>query len=213
LLRQASRIRPLSDNPECILRISLGKARGDLSLSDGAKVHAGDPLVEIHLWNERLSLLEGSTAPLAWGVALLRDFRSSLRLLATRLHDDPDSREVVAVRGGFSFATDIEQPRRMFKTLGFDLVLVDRPRLRIWRPAFWDSLFASWLMWAFNPAGLHGKRLKDLTRLEIWMSRDCLLRRYSAPGSRMEERHPRHSSHMGRIANEDSGDATSNGMP
>lgn len=178
VLRYAYRVRPLSDDPDCILRVSPGKASCSLRLSDGTSVRPGDPLANIHLWNERLLRLGGDNAPVAWGVTTFHHFRASLLQLARRLRDDTDLRHVVAVCGHLSFVTDLDKARRLFTALGFDLVLVDRPGLRIWRPAFWDNLFASWLMWAFNPASLHGKKLANLVRAHIWISREQLLRGY-----------------------------------
>jgi hypothetical protein len=78
--------------------------------------------------------------------------------------------------------TDLEKARRLFEALGFDILLLDQPGLKIWHPAFWDNLFASWLMWTYNPESLKGKRLADLARVQIWMSREKLLRRYAVEG-------------------------------
>jgi hypothetical protein len=178
ILRRAYRVRPLCDDPACILRISPGEVRRPIRLSDGASLHAGDPLVYIHLWNERLVDLGGAATLAAWGAEELHRFRFSMRRLAERLRDDADWQRAVAVCGELSFVTDLGKAGKLFEALGFDLVVIDQPGLRIWRGAFWDNLFASWLMWAFNPGSLRGKRLADLIRVRIWMSRERLRRRY-----------------------------------
>jgi hypothetical protein len=181
ILRRAYKVRPFCDDRACILRISPGRVRRALRLSDGASLRPGDPLVNIHLWNERLDDL-GLDVPAAWGAVTLHRFRFSLGRLAALLTDGGEWREVVAVCGELSFVTGLEKARRFFEPLGFDLFLVDQPGLKIWRPAFWDNLFASWLMWTFNPASLRGKRLGQLVRVEVWMSRDTLLRKYAPRG-------------------------------
>jgi hypothetical protein len=180
ILRRAYRVRPFSDDPKCILRISPGQVGRRLTLSDGTLVGLGDPLVNIHLWNERMGGLGGNTGPAAWGAATLHHFRFSLQQLAALMSDDADWRMAIAVCGEISFVTDLEKARRLFEALGFDILLLDQPGLKIWRGAFWDNLFASWLMWAYNPESLKGKRLANLARVQIWMSRERLMGMYSA---------------------------------
>lgn len=177
-LRQAYRVRPFCDDPGCILRISPGRVRRPLELSDGASLKPGDPLINIHLWNERVDEFGGGNPPAAWGAASLHRLRASLHRLAVLLSDDANGREAVAVCGKLSFVTHPVKAQRLFQALGFDMAVIDRPGLRIWRPAFWDNLLASWLMWTFNPASLRGKRLADLARIEVWMSRKSLLGKY-----------------------------------
>ena len=175
-LRRAHQIRPVSQDPVCLLRFSLTRARHELQLSDGCTIHKGDRLAALHLWNERVSKLGSGGLSLGWAKEFVSQFRASLGLLVPLLLRDARLQSATAVYGELSFLTDMAQAHRFFKAFGFDLVLLDDPGLRVWRRAFWDNLFAYGLVMAFSPASLADKRLQELKRAQIWMSRERLLR-------------------------------------
>ena len=189
ILRIFLAVRPFTEDPACILRISSERSRHELLLSDGTQIQRGDPLIGLHAWNERLRDQGSEEAPLAWGRFLVRRFKSSLRLLAAHLTIAPSPENPVALRAELSFVTDPHQAGRIFSHLGFDVVVLDRPGGRVWRKAFWDNLYACWLMWAYSPLSLRGKRLSDLYRVHIWMS-----------SSRLAELHGRKSRPQARWA-------------
>ncbi|MGB9880103.1 MAG: hypothetical protein ACPLRM_05000, partial [Anaerolineae bacterium] len=89
----------------------------------------------------------------------------------------PEREKFAAVHGTLRFipAGQVDALRVRAQSLGFDLVLREIPGLRFWTGAFWAQLWAWWLMWAFNPASLRGKRLRDLGVVDLWMSRAALL--------------------------------------
>jgi hypothetical protein len=79
---------------------------------------------------------------------------------------------------------------------GFDFFwLPQRPGA--WRKfaSFWESFYSYALIWTYNPASLYTKRLVQLRRFEIWISRDKLNRLYrsrplqGAPAA-LEQRQP-----------------------
>ncbi len=83
LLRRIFEVQPCTDDPRCILRISLGYSRRDLLLSDGTRILRGEALIGLDAWNERLHHQGPNADPLAWGSFLLHRFRYSLGLLAS----------------------------------------------------------------------------------------------------------------------------------
>jgi hypothetical protein len=175
-------VKPFTQDPACILRISSEQSHQELLLSDGTRIQRADPLIGLHAWNERLRDRGLKEGPLAWGRLLLRGLTSSLRLLAHQVPQNTRLSNAVALRAEFSFATDLQQANDIAGPLGFDLVLLDQPDGRVWRKAFWDNLYAYGLMWAYNPASLTGKRLSDLKRVQIWMSCKRLAVLYGGPG-------------------------------
>ena len=54
IIRIIYRVSPLSDDPDCILRISRERSKRHVNLSDGVKVEPGYPIILLHLWNERV---------------------------------------------------------------------------------------------------------------------------------------------------------------
>ena len=54
LLRHFYRIREFTDDPNCLLRLAMKPASTPLSLSDGTMIMPGDPVGELHLWNDHL---------------------------------------------------------------------------------------------------------------------------------------------------------------
>ena len=54
-----------SDDPECVLRLQITRAPHTLCLN-GRVVNAGEPVLELHLWNEHIPPLPPSGPDLAW---------------------------------------------------------------------------------------------------------------------------------------------------
>jgi hypothetical protein len=177
-LRRFYRVKPFTDDPGCILRLSPGRSQRDLCLSDGKRVRVGDPVLDIHLWNERLPSLSQVSWMVDWTRFLLHGFRISLALLAEYLsYHSATGREVV-LRGEMGAASDFQTAKNIFERLGFDVVLKENPGSRIWRRAFWDALYSYALMWTFCAPSVRGKRLTKLLRVQVWMSEETLRQRY-----------------------------------
>jgi hypothetical protein len=178
ILRRYYRVAPFTQDPGCILRLSVGNSNRSLQLSDGTEVREGDPILHIHLWSERLKDLESVRNTLGWGQAILSHMRSSLGKLVAFLDRHPQPEGWVAVRGEYGFVTEVRPAEAILKRLGFDLAYHDFPGMRIWRRAFWDNLYSYFLMWTFNPDNVKGKRLADMARIDFWISRAKLEQRY-----------------------------------
>lgn len=183
IVRRAYGVRPFTGEPACILRISFGPSPRDGRLQDGTRIRKGDPIVHLHLWNERLLALPWERSSLGWGRLVLQQAAHSLQLLAHHLHSGPGS-SAVAVRGELGFVTQLRSIRPVLERLEFDIWLKEAPGWRVWRRAFWDNFYSYLLLWTFGPHSLKGKKLRELWRVEAWMSRAELLARFGGGGGR-----------------------------
>lgn len=177
-LRWVLDIRPVSDHPECVLRIRLRRAFEPIVLPDRT-IAAGAAVLELHLWNERLPLIPSTGPDFCWAVQMQRQLIRSFQLLAIALNQEPRLREVQAI-GGVSaiFAPEAATGERgLLHHLGFT---VYPHRNRLGRMGeFWENLYAWGLMWTYNPASLRRRKLTQLCRMEVWISTQEFLRRYN----------------------------------
>lgn len=184
LLRRAYGVYVFDDDPVCILRLSLIRSRRDLLLADGTPVQRGDPVAVIHFWNERLPPMPAEGADLRWARQMMAQLRPSLRLLAQYLDSQPALAAVPALCGEAAFihAGNLPAGTSLLHRLGFEL----RPSVRTgaWGRfvRFWENLYNWMLVWTFNPGSLRGKRMRDLERYWLWMSRAALQRLYGGNG-------------------------------
>jgi len=181
LIRWASGVFEFCDEEECLLRLQWARAPHDLQLSDSTQVWAGDPVLKIHLWNERVPPLGPAGSDLAWAANVRRRLIRSLRAAAQWLADQPGGADVPAIGG----ATVLVWPGgsagglRLMERLGFDVFPYRGPLARFGE--FWENLYTWGLMWAFNAASLRHRSLLRLRRAEVWMSAAQLLARYGQP--------------------------------
>jgi hypothetical protein len=181
ILRVFYRIETFSEDPACLLRISLGRSQGDITLSDDWEVKKDDPVLDVHLWNERLVIMLAEASGIGVATRLLKDFEVSMKLLAAHLCRDRSPNPDLPLRAEFGFVTDIRPAKFILNRLGFDVLLKESPGLRFWRRAFWDNFYSFGLALAFNPDHMRGKRLADLLRIQVWMSPKRLEQRYLRP--------------------------------
>jgi hypothetical protein len=176
-LRRAEGVFEFCDDEDCILRLQLGKAPHPVELPD-CQVQKGDPVLKLHLWNERISRLPETGADLAWAAHVGRLFVRSLRAVAQQVEQEPRMRDVRAI-GGVTvlfFPGDGSGGSAMMKRLGFAVLPYHTPLGRFGE--FWENLYAWWLMWAYNPASLRFRDLIHLRRAEMWISADELRSRW-----------------------------------
>ncbi len=113
---------------------------------------------------------------LAWGLRFYRRAIASLQLIARWMESHPEARRARALRGETSL---INPMRGLIRDLGFEVFRVER-EARSWRWLRYrmDDLYVWMRMQAYNPASLRGKRLRQLERMEFWISRERFLERY-----------------------------------
>lgn len=167
----------------CIFRLALRKSHKGLTLSDGTKVLKGEMIGELHLWNERVPPMPENGPDLAWGLQFHRLMRRSLIALARYIESAPEEWNGVRAFGGetgVDAQEGLQQATEAIGRLGFDLFPLGRSVSRL-KPflEFWENIYLWGLIWTFNPASLKSKRLLDIQRCQIWISRQRLLEKYS----------------------------------
>ena len=68
-LRRQNGMLEYSDSPDCMLRVVRRRAECEMTLSDGVVVVRGDPILDLHFWNERIpqtSATQGLGEPTGW---------------------------------------------------------------------------------------------------------------------------------------------------
>ncbi len=172
-----------SDDPKCILRLSRGACHEAFVLKDGTHIAAGDPVLEVHLWNEQMPPLPAEGGTLMWGLAVTRRLHRSLRELAEFLARERELQSFCVLHGeaGFFQVDEFPQLRAFVEPLGFDFRAGQAPGWRIWKPEFWENLYSWWLMWTFSPGSLRGKHFSRMARCDFWISRATLIERHARP--------------------------------
>jgi hypothetical protein len=181
LIRRASGVIEYCDDPQCIFRVQLAPAPHPVQLSDGTTIPAGAPVLLLHLWNEHIPPIDPAGPDLAWALQTERRLRRSLRRLAEWLTSNPACQDVQAIGGVTVLLSPDGQDgsAQLLRRLGFEFFPCHNPLGKFGE--FWENLYTWWLMWAFNPASLRGRRLLHLQRTEIWMSRQTFLARHGRP--------------------------------
>jgi ceramide glucosyltransferase len=187
LLQHTMHIEEFTDDEKCILRISISKSREELTLSDGTQVHKGDPVGEIHFWNERVPQVPPEGPDLSWALAFQRLGVYSLHLLAAYVKDNVEFEDVQAFTGEISFGGpyDLSHGVVLAKRWGFEVFSQDGSGSFGGRFIdFWENLYALSLIWVFNPGSVENDRLWKMRRDQLWMSRQVLLSKYGATRQR-----------------------------
>jgi len=176
LLRQRQHIHEFSEDQECLFRIAVSEARAHIRLSDGTSIRLGDPILELHLWNEHVPTMPSAGPSAAWANLMKRMIRRSLILTALYLEQERALASIVAVHGAPPFRSRLGAPQmiRAAQRFGFDLI---EPDVRASFGERIHELFDSMLLWglvlAFNPSAQRcGTILRH--RYHLWISRQKL---------------------------------------
>jgi hypothetical protein len=173
-LRRANHVFEFTDDPECLLRLQISRA-------------PGEPVVELHLWNEHIPPLPASGPDWGWANRTQRLFLRSLRAAAREMQRDPRFAGVKAVRAVSVLFSPGASPgdhsggAHLMQRLGFDLVPC-RSALGAFGD-FWENFYAWWLMWAFNQVSVQRRQFFRLRRMEAWMPAEAFIQRFGGEGS------------------------------
>jgi hypothetical protein len=177
VIRRCSRVFEFNQDADCLLRLQVTRAPHILRLPD-LTIKANEPVLLIHLWNERLPCTSPGGADLAWARRILRLFSRSLYLVADYLQDNRQLSEVRAVGGVTILLTSglHEAGGRFVQEMGFSITPYSSRLGRFGE--FWENFYSWIIIWAFNPGSLPNRSLIYLQRSEMWISRDSFLQRY-----------------------------------
>ncbi len=167
----------------CLLRLQVAVAHRPLPLPD-CRVERGDPVLQLHLWNERVLALATPTGDLGWAKTLQRNFLRSLGEVDKYLSNHPELAEVRAV-GGVTVlikSGDHKGGARLVERLGFTVSSYASPLGSFGE--FWENLYSWTLIWAYNPASLPNHRLWSLQRKEFWISAEEFRHRFAIGDSK-----------------------------
>jgi hypothetical protein len=174
-LRRAKGIFEFCENDQCILRIAVIPSETRILLPDGAELRPKDPIIDLHLWNERMPSISRAGSSLAWGAAFRTRMRTTLALLAEYVASDPELNGVKACRARVAFLRD-KRIQRAARQLGFVAAGPDHS-LPDHLHGFLEVFLIYGLTWVFNPGALPHKACLP-QRSYLWMSRAELFRRY-----------------------------------
>ena len=125
------------------LAASLGIFDEPLTLSDGTSLSPGDPVCDLHLFNEHMPAIGPDGPGLAWAIQLQRGFRSSLTKLAAAFENDPRFAQAKAIRAETVFVTrrGIGQLQRITDRLHFDMQIPQNLRRSGNACTIWARIF------------------------------------------------------------------------
>jgi ceramide glucosyltransferase len=166
---------------QCVLRLSIGECRREIVLSDGTQLAKGEPVGDIHYWNEHIPRIPEDGPNLAWALAFQRRCVFSLIELANFIRHNPHLIRLKAFRGNPPLGGRYGDAAldEMIERWGFD-VLPRRQRQGWWGGfvQYWENLYAFGLRRAFNPDGVKSEGLQGIKKVELWISTGKLLQEY-----------------------------------
>jgi hypothetical protein len=166
---------------ECIFRAERGVAEESALLADGARVHRGDPILKVHLWNEHMPAMGQKGPTIAWGRRVSRALDTSLRELARHVAQCSDLDAVAAICADMRLAPakQCARPARIMSRYGFETAKDSR----VGRPGplrlIGENVLMMLLVLATNPVAFRAAVLRR-DHARIMMSRAKLLRLYSS---------------------------------
>ncbi len=176
-LRHWMKIGTFCTDRSCVMRLAVVQASDAVALADGTRIEPGDPVGELHLWNEQLPPMPWSGPGLAWALTMRRRIDHSLARLADHIEQHTELVSITAFRGTITFGGGprrAAQLARVAARYGFEVVAPQRAAGRVHQ--FFDSVFVRLLIRAFNPAALRKPGLMRY-RHELWISRRTLIAR------------------------------------
>ena len=178
-LRKKLDIIEFSDDPDCLYRIRFCSAYRDLSLPDTV-VRQGEPVAEIHLWNEHLPPMGEAGLGLEWGVRMRRMAMRTHQLMAEQLLHNPVWADVRAVGATTAMFPAVAGSHRERTLARFGYIVIAHQNPEGAAAEFWQRVWA-WALWHTYQSGTRRVPLPfEISRSDIWMSAEELQRRYGA---------------------------------
>ena len=186
-LRKAMAIREFCGRPTCIFRMAARRSTKHILLADGTEIFPGDRVGDLHLWNENIQRTLGTAVGLGVGARFRTAFLESLQDLALHAATDQEMMEVKAFRAQVCWLWRSRKVNleAIIRQCGFTIVSSEPLWIERVHDIFENLLIYS-LVWSFNPKGLRRRRLTPL-RLQLWISREELLRRHMPSETALDE--------------------------
>ncbi|MGH7915089.1 MAG: YkoP family protein [Candidatus Binataceae bacterium] len=183
-LRRQQGVQEYISDPLCIFRINRIPAERTLTLSDGTSIRAGDPLLNLHLWNEHILPMRRAGATVGWARHMTRALDASLRELACALGRHPEFDGIAALRADMCISTAEQSVKlvRIMAYYGFEAACHD-PENAGTIHRLGETFFMFLLLWAINPIALRADVFRRDHAL-VYLSRAALERRYGGRENR-----------------------------
>lgn len=177
--RKAQGVYEFTDDPDCVFRVQVRRTHRPLVFA-GETIAKGERVLYLHLWNEQIPHFPAEGADFGWAVGTQKLILASLGAVARHMQEEAQLAEVRVVGGVTALFSpgDGSGTERLMKRLGFIVQDSGGPLGRF--AEFWENLYATWLMWTFNPGSLRNRKVLFQRRAEIWMTADEFLRRYGS---------------------------------
>jgi hypothetical protein len=177
LIRKSEQSYEFCNDPDCVLRIQLMPSPRQVTLGE-ILIKKDDPVLVIHVWNERMPAIPSGGADLKWALHLRRQLLNSFKLLAREMQGDASYAPVRALYGASALfsSTNHTGGMRMMQSFGFTILPYHSSLGKFGE--FWENLFSWWLMYAYNSASMESRKFWQLERTEIWMECNDFIRRY-----------------------------------
>lgn len=185
LLRRCHGVREFTGKRTCLFRIAVRRAAHETALSCGRTIRSGDPIIELHLWNEHFLRIPPDGPNLAWAKMMRRRFQDSLGDLAIHIDECTALGDAAAVCGCGGIAYDGNGGKiiRFMQKFGFEVFPCPQRSAGGRLVDFFCDFWVFLLVCAFNPRSARTDLLFR-RRCELWMSREMLSRRFGRMGDR-----------------------------
>ena len=192
VLRRRSCVFEYSCDPQCILRISVSHLESDVVLRDGTRGLAGDPIIDLHLWNEQVPAMPQQGASIGWARQMHLCFSRSLAELAQYLAIRREHNDISILRANLALAgpEETERMARLISRYGFEPMARSAPVIGMeGAHQLGENVLISLMVLAHNAAALRRDTLRR-ARLQALLSRRRLEQRYGSCVSRTDSSVP-----------------------
>lgn len=181
-LRRRMGVFEYSSDPDCIFRIELRRLNNAITHCDGTALLAGDEIIQLHFWSERIPQYDGAGATFQWARRFHRGLDFSLREFLSK-------RNLQAVQGvraevALGTAEHMDQVLRFCGHLGFRPVQETAPvKIRSRLHRFGENILISLLILAHNRRAFRMDCLRR-SRADVFLTRATLDEHFGREGAR-----------------------------